>query len=172
MVISESEASAFIQGYTQVMTHIYKPQPNEPQMAILATLAAARAQYMADRSLLKGALRELKAKSITLAPEVVSAIHSLEVKQWIYLKDTSAYSVFIDPSLDAAYGVLGLTEKIRNIIDGSGAILETGLVRYLGRYVSDGIVSKVVFLGRNYKQNFSNEFARLRAQGAFRRFDL
>ena len=41
------------------------------------------------------------------------------------------------------------------------------LLRYLGRYVTDGIVTNVVWLGRNYKKDFTNEFASLRAQGAF-----
>jgi len=167
MVVTEHEASTFIQGYTKVMLHIYGPLPTEPKMKLLEILAAARAKYVADRSLLEGALRELKVKSIVVAPEVISAVQSLEVKKWIYLKDTSAYSVFIDPSAEVAYGVLGLTEKIRNIIGGSGVVVEAGLLRYLGRYVTDGIVTNVVWLGRNYKKDFTNEFASLRAQGAF-----
>lgn len=167
MVVTEHEASTFIQGHTQLMVHMYGPLPAKPKMELLAILAAARAKFVADRSLLEGALRELKAKSITVAPEVISAVQSLEVKKWVYLKDTSAYSVFIDPSAKVAYGVLGLTEKIRNIIGGSGVVVETGLLRYLGRYVTDGIVTNVVWLGRNYKKDFTNELASLRAHGAF-----
>ena len=169
MVVTEHEASTFIQGYTQVMAHIYGPLPTEPKMKLLEVLAAARAKYVADRSLLEGALRELNAKSIMVEPEVISAVQSLEVKKWVYLKDTSAYSVFIDPSAQVAYGVLGLTERVRNLIGGSGVVVETGLLRYLGRYVTDGIVTNVVWLGRNYKKDFTNEFANLQAQGAFHR---
>jgi len=167
MVVTEHEASTFIQGYTQLMLHIYGPLPTKPKMKLIAILAAARAKYVADRSLLDAALLELEAKSGSVAPEVISAVQSLEVKKWIYLKDTSAYSVFIDPSAKLAYGVLGLTQKIRSVLGGSGAVVETGLMRYAGRYVTDGIVSNVVWLGQNYRRSFTNELASLRAQGAF-----
>ncbi|MGJ0486584.1 MAG: hypothetical protein ACR65R_18900 [Methylomicrobium sp.] len=167
MVVPEHEASAFIQGYTQVMVQIYGPVPAKPKKGLLEILAAARASYVTDRSLLEEALRQLKSESIVIAPEVVSAIKSLEVKKWIYLKDTSAFSIFIDPSTKAAYAVFGLTDRIRNIIGGSGAVVETGLLRYQGRYVTDGIVTSVIWLGRTYKKSFIEAFADLRAQGAF-----
>lgn len=167
MVIEESEASTFIQGYTQIMVQIYGPLPAKPKMKLREILAAARTKYLADRSLLDGALRELETGSVSVAPEVVSAVRGLEVKQWIYLKDTKAHSIFIDPSAEAAYGVLGLTQRFGDIIGGSGAIVETGLLRYLGRYVSDGIVTSVVWLGRNYKKDFNTVLADLRAQGRF-----
>lgn len=167
MVVAEHETSTFIQDYTQLMVEIYGPLPAKPKMTLLELLGAARTKYASDRSLLDSALRELEAKSIKVAPEVVSAVRSLELKHWICLKDTSSYSIFIDPSADAAYAVFGLTERVRNIIGGSGVFVETALLQYLGRYVSDGIITNVAWLGRNYKKDFTDVHAELRAQGRF-----
>ena len=158
-----------IQGYTRIMVEIYGAWPAEPKLDLLEVLATARAKYVADRSLLDVALTDLKAKSAVISPEVISAVRSLELKGWIYLKDTTVHSIFIDPSVSAAYGVLGLTERIRDVVGGTGAVVETGLLQYLGRYVSDGIFGNVLWLGRNYKREFATEFARLRADGKFRK---
>lgn len=149
------------------MVQIYGAVPAKPKMELLAILSAARAKYVADRSLLEGALRELGSKSIVVPPEVVAAIRSLEVKKWVYLRDARSHSVFVDPSGEAAFGVLGLTERIKNIIGGAGAVVETGLIRYFGRYVTDGIVSNVVWLGPGYKKEYSSVLARLRKSGGF-----
>jgi len=44
----------------------------------------------------------------------------------------------------AARHLKTLTERIRNTVNGSGAMVETGVLPFLGRYVSDGIVSNLV----------------------------
>ena len=167
MIIAEHDASAFIRGYTLIMGEIYGAPPARHKPEILEVLTEGREKYMADRALLDRALSGLAAESVPVPGEVVSSIRSLEVARWIYLKDTRSHSVFIHPSGQVAYGVLGLTERVRNIIGGSGAIIETGVVRYLGRYVTDGVVSRVVWLGPNYKREFSGVLSHLRSQGSF-----
>ena len=153
-----------------VMMEIFGPASRESEMALLDVLACGRAKYLSDRALLDDALHRLEGKSILIAPEVESAIRSLEVKEWFYLKDTATYSVFVDPSADTAYAVLGLTERIRDIIGGSGALVEIGLVQYHGHFVCDGLMSRVVWLGRNYRKDLALVLADLRARGAFRKF--
>ncbi len=37
---------------------------------------------------------------------VLQAIGSLRVANWVYLKETRSYAVFLDPSGDSALGVL------------------------------------------------------------------
>lgn len=165
MIIAERDASAFIRGYTLIMGEIYGAPPAKHK--ILEVLTVAREKYMADRSLLDRALSGLTAESVPVPGEVVSAIRGLEVAKWIYLKDTRSHSVFIHPSGQVAYGVLGLTERVRSIIGGSGAIIETGVVRYRGRYVTDGVVSRVAWRGPNYKREFSGVLSHLRSQGLF-----
>lgn len=167
MVLAEHEALEFIHGYTLVMGEIFGPLPAKSKKNLLKVLATARTKYLENRSLLDDAVLALEKKAKFVSVDVVSAIRSLEVKQWIYLKDTRSHSVFIDPSGEVAYGVHGLTERVRNVIGGSGAVVETGIVRYLGRYVTDGVVSSVVWLGPNYKTEFSNVLAGLRKAGKF-----
>jgi hypothetical protein len=167
LVVTEKEASTFIRGYTKVMLEVLGPNVAKGDTTLLPLLAAARAKYSTDRSLLDSALRALEAKSVIIAPEVISAVRGLELKKWIYLKDTSSYSIFLDPSADVAYGVLGLTDRIRDIVGGTGAVVETGILPYLGRYVSDGIVSNLVWLGPNYRKDFATSLREIRAQGQF-----
>lgn len=167
MIITEHEASIFIQGYTQLMVEIYGVAPPRRRYRLLEVIAAARVKYLADRALLDKALRQLSAKSVSVPDRVVSAVRSLEVKKWVYLRDTRSHSIFIDPSGEKAYGVLGLTERIRNITGGTGAVVEMGLVRYLGHYVSDGVAANLVWLGPNYKKDFSDALGRLRSKGEF-----
>ncbi|MCL5736674.1 MAG: hypothetical protein M1274_14025 [Actinobacteria bacterium] len=169
MIVSEQEAADFIHGYTEVMAEIFDPGSHESEMTLLEVLACGRAKYISDRASLDDALGRLEAGSVLIAPEVESAIRSLEVKQWFCLKDTATYSVFVDPSADTAYAVLGLTERIRDIVGGTGALVEVGLVQYHGHYVCDGLVSSVVWLGRNFRKDLALTFAEIRARGAFRR---
>lgn len=144
MIIPAPDATAFIQGYTQLMVEIHGPVSGKKAPKLLNVLAAARLEYLAKPALLDQAIRRLAAASVTIPDEVVSAIRGLQVRKWVYLRDSRSHSVFIDPSGTVAYGVLGLTERIRDVIGGSGAMVETGLFRYGGRYVTDGIVSEAV----------------------------
>ncbi|GAB3370107.1 hypothetical protein [Azotobacter armeniacus] len=167
MIVTKQEASAFIQGYTGLMLEVLGLEAADSDLALSELIAAGRAKYLAGPSRLDSALRGLAGKSQAVPPEVVAAVRSLEVKAWVYLRDTRAYSIFIDPDGQAAYGVLGLTERFRNILGDSGAVVETGLMCYGGRYVSDGIVTSVAWLGRNYRQEFTALLGELRAQGKF-----
>jgi hypothetical protein len=49
----------------------------------------------------------------------------------------------------------------------SGVLLKTGIVRYCGHYVCDGLVSDVVILGRNYLRGFTSTYTALKARGRF-----
>ena len=80
-------------------------------------------------------------------------------------RDKLRASVFI--AGEFAFGVRALTQRIRDIVGTSGVILETGIVRYCGQYVCDGLVSGVVHLGRNYLRSFASAYERIRAQGRF-----
>jgi hypothetical protein len=63
--------------------------------------------------------------------------------------------------------VLGLTDRLRDIVGGSGIVLETGLVRYRGCFVCDGLVYKKLWLGPNYKKSFNAAFSEMKAEGRF-----
>lgn len=167
MVIAPKDAAAFIEGYKSVLIEIDRQSTGQPQGELLDTLMAARSKYSTDRSLLDSALAALSEKSLTIPPEVISAIRSLELKHWIYLKDTRSHSIFMDPDSEVAYGVLGLTNRVRDIIGASGASIQTGIVQYLDHYVCDGLISHVAWLGPNYKKSFTSTLERIRTLGHF-----
>ena len=167
MVVEPKAAAEFIQGYAKLMVAIYKLSAMKEQLPLIEVIANAREKYSADRTLLEKALAKLKSQAKTIAPEVLHAIKTLEVKKWIYLKDTKTYSVFIDPTGNVAYAVLGLTDRIRDLAGVSGVMLETGLVKYCGRFVCDGIVQSPVLLGPNYRNDFNAAFKRIKLKGQF-----
>jgi hypothetical protein len=167
MVLEPKAAADFIQGYTKVMTAIYELSSAKTRRPLIEIIAAAREQYCADRTLFEKALARLKTRAKTIVPEVLCAIRTLEVKKWVYLKDTRTYSVFINPEGNAAYAVLGLTDRIRDIAGASGVVLETGIVKYKGLFVCDGIVASPIFLGPNYRKDFNAALTKIKRHGNF-----
>jgi len=66
---------------------------------------------------------------------------------------------------NSAFGVVGLTERIRDIVGAPGVMIETGLVRYRGKFVCDGLVSRLVYLGPGYHKSYGAIYRDLRTQG-------
>jgi len=155
MIIEPKAAAAFIHGYTKLMLTIYELSETKAQLPLIEVIATARSNYLANRALLEKSLTKLNSDAKTIVPEVLHAIKTLEVKTWIYLKDTKTYSVFIDPTGSVAYAVLGLTDRIRQLAGVTGVMLETGIVKYCGRFVCDGIIQERVLLGPNYRKDFN-----------------
>jgi hypothetical protein len=120
-----------------------------------------------DRSLLKKALDRLKAKNLDIASVVIQAVEDLPIEQWIYLRDTKYHSILIHPKGHSAFGVVGRTDRIRDIVGSSGVVMETGLVRYCGRFVCDGLISGVILLGPNYRKSYGRMYSSLKAEGHF-----
>jgi hypothetical protein len=169
MIIAKDQADAFISGYTHIMATIHGPKTATKAMSVTEVVAVGRAKYLANRGLLDEALQALGTQLITIPPEVVSAVRGIEVKRWVYLKDAKTHSIFIDPDGAAAYAVFGLTQGMREVLGRSGVAIETGLMRYHGRYVTDSIVTSVLWLGPGYRKSFAELFAEIKARGAFRK---
>ena len=168
MLVDPNSASSFIRGYTDLMAAIYASYPeHKKRISVVELVAAARARCAADPLLLDAAVSSLEARGEPVETEVVRAVRDMRLKQWIFLRDTKRYSLFLDPNGQSAYGVLGLTQRVRDIIGGSGVILETAIVRYRGYLICDGVVSKAVWLGPNYRRDFAALFAKVRKNGAF-----
>jgi hypothetical protein len=104
---------------------------------------------------------------IAISPDVISAIKTLQQKRWIYLRDTTKYSIFIDPNEEEAYAVLGLTDRIKSLSGDSAVIFEAGMLVYQGQYICDGIIRNPIWFGRNMKQEFNEKFAQLKKSGHF-----
>ncbi len=167
MILDKANAQRFIQGYSLIVLEILGGTSRRLRGDFLQLLAKGRAKLVRKPTLLQKAKASLESRSVDLDLEVLQAIESLDVRQWAYLRDTKTHSIFLDTSTDRAFGVLGLTERIRDIIGGSGVVIETGLVRYRGRFVCDGVISQTTWLGPNYKKSFNEKFKALKAEGRF-----
>ncbi|MGH8134245.1 MAG: hypothetical protein ACRETG_04985 [Steroidobacteraceae bacterium] len=165
-MLDPAAAGAFIEGYKQFLLTVASSDPAD-KGGLLETLVDARRRVTMDPALFCRALAEARKVSPGPGDPVLEAIATLRVENWIYLKDTRSYAVFMDSSGEFAFAVRGLTERVRDVIGTTGVLLETGIVRYCGQYVCDGLVSGVVHLGRNYLHNFLNTYARLRTEGRF-----
>ena len=170
MIISAQAANAFIHGYSRILQQIHaesgQPQPTQ-DMHIYQLLMMARNIYMHTPSLLDQALATLQATGQLPPEDVVEAVRQLRVSQWVYLKDTRYYSVFMHPTEQAAYAVQGLTNRLREVIGGTGALIEVGMTSYAGHYISDSLIAKVVWLGPQYKRELNEKLAQLRQAGHF-----
>lgn len=168
MVIDSHSAAHFIAGYKSLLTEVHHQSGAEPSTSVLEMLAAAREAAYEDPALLDAAVASLEADGQTVPQDVLSATRTLRLKHWVFLRDTTRYSVFIEPNGTEAYAVLGLTDRIRDIVGGSARAIKTGVVEYRGRYVCDGIFGNVVWLGANLKKEFNTTLSLLKKSGGFR----
>jgi hypothetical protein len=167
MVLEAAYAQRFINGYSALLLTILGEAAHDMKGGLVPKLAAGRAKMKKHPELFQEARAKLASQTPSVDPEVMEAVEGLDLRQWIYLRDTKLHSIFVDPSIDRAFGVLGLTERLRAILGGSGASIETGLVRYKGRFVCDGVFARTVWLGSSYKKSFNERFRLLKAEGKF-----
>jgi hypothetical protein len=168
MLLDPAAANAFIAGYKRVLLRIADDDDDrQGGRTVLEALAHARDRVKKNPVLLEQALVELETSAPTLDGEVVRAIRTLRVDDWVYLRDSKTYAIFIQRSGEFALGVLALTQRLRDIVGGTGAVIEAGVVRYCGQFVCDGLVSRVVSLGPSYRRSFGDTYRVLRATGRF-----
>ena len=165
MVIDPASAAHFIAGYKSLLSEVHRQSGGKAGMEVLEMLASAREAMNANPTLMNAAATSLEASGQAVPPDVLKASSSLRLKQWIFLRDTTANSIFIEPEGTEAYAVLGLTNRIRDIVGGSAVAIKTGVVEYRGRYVCDGIVESLVWLGSNLKKEFNATLSRVKKQG-------
>jgi hypothetical protein len=168
MYLDPADAQRFIQSYKLLMLEVLGAREDRITSSVVPLLAKARAKLVGKPALLRQSIAKLEAQRVRLDREVVTALEGLQVQQWVYLRDTKLHSIMIDSSADRAFGVLGLTERIRDIVGGTGLIMETGLVCYRGRYVCDGVISQAVWLGPGYRRSWNETFKEIKASGQFR----
>ncbi|MES2355432.1 MAG: hypothetical protein V4568_13740 [Pseudomonadota bacterium] len=167
MILDSQLASQFIEGYKKLLLEIEDPSEKTNHQQLLQKLVAGRSKLVDAPSLIEKALTSLASKSETIDEEVIRAVRNLKVRDWVYLRDTKSYSILIEPSDRTAFGAVGLTNRIRDVIGGSGAFMEIGLVCFHGRFVMDGLISRVVWLGKNYMSDFRDLFAEIKSEGQF-----
>ena len=167
MILEADAAWRFIHGYKKLLLEIYGENGSRSEEDIVLKLASARKNLIGRPALLQETQARLAMRSETIDPGVLQAVEGLEVRDWVYLRDTKVHSIFMDTSTKRAFGVLGLTDRLRDIIGGCGVLLETGLVHYRGRFVCDGVINAKLWFGPNYRRNFNAAFAEMKAEGRF-----
>ena len=86
-------------------------------------------------------------RGILVDEDVVSAIRTLDLGRWIYLRDLKHHSIFLHPDGVVGFGVVGLTQPIRDLAGGPGWLVEAGLMAYKGHLICDGLLVDAVGLG-------------------------
>jgi len=170
MVLDPRLADNFIQEYKAFLLYAYQTsvdiedsKDNESFEDLMEKLSLGRNLNLKERGLLDSYLD----KKHNVSPEILKAIESLEVDYWVYLRDTTRYSLFIKADGTVSYAVLGLTQPIKEIFGCSGVYLETGLILLGSQYVCDGLISNQVQLGKNYRDQFNDVYKELKQNGCF-----
>jgi hypothetical protein len=139
----------FIDGYKRFL--LFAADPEDAASDLHARLASGRDVYLEERSLLDSFLEQ----QTDIEDWVVEAIRNIEVADWVYLRDTKKYSLFVRADQSAAFAVAGLTERIRNILGYSGILVRTGIFPLGEKYVCDGLIVNRANLDVNYKKGLS-----------------
>jgi len=163
MVVDPKTANEFIDGYKEFLLYAAGVAGDNEEKELLDKLAFGRNAYLAEKELLSR-FRVAKGKT----PEwVLQAIERVQVSDWVYLRDTTKYSLFIKADQSAAYAVQGLTEPIKEIFGSSGIYLRAGVFPLGQLFVCDGLIAKLAHLGRNYREAFNDTYCELKSSGRF-----
>jgi hypothetical protein len=165
MILDERSAAVFINGYQKLLLEICGPAGGN--VKLLERLAKGRKKLMSDVSLLDDAVSRIHDRRQHVDETVVAAAASLQVESWVYLPDTRRYSIFMAQAGTHAYGAVGITDSTKELLGGSGALVETGLLLYDGRIVCDGLISPLAWIGPSYKRDFNEALSKIRAAGQF-----
>ena len=131
-------------------------------------MIAARMPLFQETELLNEAVAALeRRKGVVVDKDVVSAIRTLEVGKWVYLRDLSRHSILLHPDGIFARGVVGLTQPLRKLTGGAGLLFEAGIMAIPGHFICDGLLSEVVTLGPGYLAEYNQVFQEVKANGAF-----
>jgi hypothetical protein len=163
MVIDPNIASEFIKGYKEFLLYARRAEGKDEEGNLLNQLDYGRNAYLMEKDLLE----RFRADNRQIPDWVLDAIQQLEVADWVYLRDTTKYSLFMKADEGAAYAVQGLTEPIREFFGHSGIYLRTGIFPLGEHFVCDGLIIKVAHLGKNYREAFNERYRELKSEGRF-----
>lgn len=168
MHLDPTAGKIFIDGYSQILAMVHALARLERTGSPNDRLAAARQRLARESEMLDEALDALERRRGILVDEaVVAAIRTLELGRWIYLRDLRHHSIFLHPDGVIGFGVVGLTQRIRDITGGPGCLVEAGVLVYAGQFICDGLITERVALGSGYREEFDRTYKELKAIGAF-----
>jgi hypothetical protein len=167
MLLPREQALRFINGYKPTLLRVLKNTNTASTGPINEDLAAARTLIVEDRNLLEVALNDLASEGAPVDPEVASAMRSIKVGIWLYLKHTKTFAVFLDKEAKEAYAVRALTTPLNELLDEPPFSLETGVFEFQGLFVCDGLALNPVALGPGYRSHLKAVYSQLRKSGHF-----
>lgn len=163
MLIERASADRFIDAYMAFLGTLVTAEEKRGKRPT-QWLVLGRARYEEDRD----SLSRYRATLRRPDAEMLEAIRLIRLNRWVYLKDTRAYSVLLPEDGSYAHGVLGLTERLRDIGQGeTGSVIRTGVFPLNGRWVCDGLIEGLVWLGPNIRRDVTSIYQRLRQEGKF-----
>jgi len=163
MVIDPKAAKQFVEVYKSFLLYAGDIERAGSGSNLLDQLAQGRDAFLKNPSLLE----DFRVKRKEAKNWVLKAIENIEVTNWVYLRDTKKYSLFIRADQTAAFAVLGLTEPIHHILGHSGLYLRTGVFPIGNRFVCDGLIESMVSLGADYKRRFNEVYREVKNEGRF-----
>jgi hypothetical protein len=91
----------------------------------------------------------------------------LESGEAVYLRDLKNHSIFLHPDGVVGFGVVGLTQPIRDLTGGPGCLVEAALMAYGNRLICDGLLVEAVGLGPHFLANYNQTYKELKTTGGF-----
>jgi hypothetical protein len=167
MLLAPESSSRFISGYKSILLEVLRATGQSPTNNVIQDLARARKHCTVHPEAMATAIAVLQDSGQALDAEVVRSLGTLKVEQWVYLRHTTRYAIFLDKAAKNAYAVKALTTPIHQVVGGKAAAFETGLVEFEDQFVCDGIVMGPVFLGPGYRAQFNAAYSALRKVGNF-----
>lgn len=158
-------ASEFITYYRGILLDIAGP-PGKRQN-VIEHLIHARNLLAREPERLAATLERLHGTDEIPHEDVIDALRDFRVQHWIYLRDTRSHSIFLEPDGSAAYGVLGLTQRIREISQGSGVVVTAALLNFRGCIICDGLIATGATLGPGIRRDYTAQLAQARADGRY-----
>ncbi len=167
MLLAPESASRFINNYKTILLEVLRAMGESPTGNVVHDLARARTHCTQHPEAMATAISTLQDAGHALDAEVVRSVNTLKVAQWVYLRHTTRYAIFLDKAVKNAYAVKALTTPIHLVVGGQAAAFETGLVEFEDQFVCDGIVLGPVFLGPGYRAEFNAMYSDLRKSEHF-----
>jgi hypothetical protein len=167
LLIDSCQASRFIAAYKAVLLEVHRISGEASHDDLIEHLASARSHLKKSPDSLDVALATIELAGTAIAHDVQQALKSLRIEQWVYLRSTTRYAIFLDQAATDAYAVIGLNNSVEEIVGTSAVTFEAGVFSFEGRYACDGIIQTPILLGPGYKRQFNAALADIRKRGNF-----
>jgi hypothetical protein len=168
MLLPREQALRFIEGYKSALLRVLSNTRTPTTDSVNDDLETARSLAKTDSGLIEAAFADLAAEGRPIEPEIVEAIRSMKVAQWLYLRQTKTFAVFLDKDATSAYAVHALTTPLYQLVGEPPFAMEIGLFEYEGQFVCDGLALNPVALGPGYRNQLTAAYSRIRKAGRFR----